>query len=255
MSTKVKAIIAAVVGSLLIAVVLGFLIAKGDTNEYFDVQGVEMVQLQPPKDGQEIATIDTTEGTFKVMLFREYAPETVERFVNLANSGYYDGKYIFSVEKNVYFLAGTTNSNGTIVDKDNSNFKTEMTKSDNEYHKNLWPLKGSLMSFNYDLKDNGIFFGGINTVEFTEDFKNQLKATENANPDIINAFIKQGGIPNFTHQHTIFAQTYEGMDVFEKICNLPVSADENKNLLKEVKINSIKISTYKSADTSSSSAS
>jgi len=209
----------------------------------FDYKNVEMIQLNPPKAGQEIATIDTTLGTFKVMLFREEASNTVAHFVDLAKAGFYDGKYIFSAEKNAYFLGGTTNKSGVIVKKGEPNYDAEMTKIENELSNNLWPLKGALMSFGPNFKDSGSFFCGVNTVDFTDKLVKQLKNAKNANPLITNALIEKGGIPYFAQQYTIFAQTYEGIDVFEKITN--VATDKKTKAIKEdVKINSIVISTF-----------
>ena len=37
------------------------------------------------------ATIETTRGTIKVQLFADKTPKTVEKFVKLANQGFYDG--------------------------------------------------------------------------------------------------------------------------------------------------------------------
>lgn len=209
----------------------------------FDYKDVDLVQLNAPKTGQEIAIIDTTLGTFKVALYREYAPNTVENFVKLAKTGYYDGKYVFSAVKDSYFLAGTTNKSGVIVKKGEANYDQEMTKITNEIHKNLLPLKGSLISFGPNLKDSGTFFSGINTVVFTDKLKNKLKSQKNANQDIINAFIEKGGMPYFTGNYTVFAQTYEGLDVFEKVCNVAVDS-KTKAPKEEIKINKITISTY-----------
>ena len=102
-------------------------------------------------------------GTFKIALYREYAPETVKRFVDLANQGYYDGKYIFRVEKGRYFLGGTTNANGVIVKKEEPDYDNEMTNTEIEVNKNLWPLKGAIMSFGPNYMGNGVFFAGLDS--------------------------------------------------------------------------------------------
>lgn len=243
MSKKMKYSLMAMAILLIAYVAISFL-GNNSKLPSFEYDDVNMVQLSSPEKGQEIAIIDTTLGSFKVALYREYAPNTVKSFVDLANAGYYDGKYVFIVEKDQYFLAGTTNSNGIIVEKDEENYDTEMTKTENEISKNLWPLKGSFISFGPDYKDNGIFFAGINTMEFSDKFKEELKNSENANPEIVNAFIEKGGMPYMSSSYTVFAQTYEGMDVFEKLCNAEVKSSKNQQPAEDIKINSIKISTF-----------
>jgi len=243
MSKTVKYSMIAVAFFVVIFIVGGLFKAKTNLPS-FAYDDVKLVQLETPKKGQEIAIIDTTVGTFKVALYREYAPKTVESFVKLAKEGFYDGKYIFSARKDLYFLAGTTNQDGVIVKKDEPNYEKEMTKTDNEINKNLWTFKGSLISFGPDIKGNGVYFSGINTIEYTDKIKEQMKESKNANMDIVNAFLEKGGNPMLSGQFTVFAQTYEGLDVFEKICNVPVKDEKNYFPADELKINSIKISTF-----------
>lgn len=243
MSRKMKyALIAGVVLIVLISGVTALL--KKDKLPSFNYDDVDMVQLNSPEQGQEIAIIDTTLGTFKIALYREYAPETVKRFVDLANQGYYDGKYVFGVKKEQFFLAGTTNANGVIVKKDESNYENEMTKTEIEVNKNLWPLKGAIISFGPDYMGNGVFFAGLDSMEFTEKFIKKLKSQENANSEIVNAFIEKGGMPYMSGNYTVFAQTYEGMDVFEKILSQKPKSNKNIQPKEDIMINSIKIETY-----------
>lgn len=210
----------------------------------FDYDNVKMVQLQQPKDGQDIAIINTTVGEFKVALYKEYAPKTVENFINLANQGYYDGKYIYKIQDDTFFFAGTTNKNGVIVGKDDKNYETENKTLDIEKSDNLWALKGSLISMGPDYKGAGTFITGVNTMKFDDKLKNKLKKAKNANTDIVNAFLDKGGVPVLPHEYTIFAQTYEGMDSFEKV--FKVDVDKKGAPKEDIKINSIKISTYSS---------
>lgn len=213
----------------------------------FDFKDVNLVQLEMPKDGQEIAIIETSEGTFKVALYRDYAPKTVDAFVKLANDGYYEGKYIFSIQDSVYFMAGSDKNDGT------SAKGTATEKIDVEVSKDLWPLKGALLSYGPKGKTGGTYFIGVNSIEFTDEFKEEMLAVEGVNMDIVNAFFDVGGIPNFSQQFTVFAQTYEGMDVYDKIFALPVSDDEYKKPLTDVTIKTITISTYEAPEGSETS--
>jgi cyclophilin family peptidyl-prolyl cis-trans isomerase len=60
-----------------------------------------------------IATFKTTEGTFRVELFENQAPLTVNNFVALAEDGYYDGRAFFQVIPSEYAATGCPNDNGT----------------------------------------------------------------------------------------------------------------------------------------------
>ena len=52
----------------------------------FSVTGV-----QASSDDNPIATINTSEGTIEIELFKDDAPETVENFIRYAEDGFYDG--------------------------------------------------------------------------------------------------------------------------------------------------------------------
>lgn len=60
------------------------------------------------------------------------------------------------------------------------------------------------------------------------------------------AFAENGGIPNFSQQMTVIGQTYEGLDVVEKLASLET---ENSGIYKipkeDIMINSVKIDEYK----------
>jgi len=56
----------------------------------------------PPSPAEPQAvrvTMTTTGGTFKLILFPQFAPQTVAQFVRLARAGVYDSVYFFRVEK------------------------------------------------------------------------------------------------------------------------------------------------------------
>jgi len=60
-----------------------------------------------------IATFKTTEGIFRVELFENQAPLTVNNFVALAEEGFYDGRAFFQVKPSEYAATGCPNDNGT----------------------------------------------------------------------------------------------------------------------------------------------
>jgi len=62
------------------------------TLTYFDDGGVQKtMEVEYLPAGQKVATIETSKGTMKIVLWEEKAPNTVINFVHLANGGRYDG--------------------------------------------------------------------------------------------------------------------------------------------------------------------
>ena len=66
------------------------------------------------------------------------------------------------------------------------------------------------------------------------------------NKELGEAFAENGGIPNFSQQLTVIGQTYEGIEVVEKLASLET---ENSGIYKvpkeDIMINSVKIDVYK----------
>ena len=60
-----------------------------------------------------IATFRTSEGTFRVELFENQAPLTVNNFVALVEEGFYDGRAFFQVVPSEFAATGDRNDNGT----------------------------------------------------------------------------------------------------------------------------------------------
>lgn len=218
-----------------------------------DVEEVNLIQLEPIADDAPVAVIQTSLGIIKAVLYPEHAPKSVENFIELAQSGYYDGTYIYSVENDRYFAAGSPNKDGTL----NEDYNAENESVEMETDSNLWPFKGAfcLLPAQVDtglwdkLMGNATYNYGsrflvVNTIEMTEDVVNELLEVENGK-QISEAFIEHGGIPNFAQQMTIFAQTYEGFDVIDEITAVQIDAESEQNApVEDILIESVKISTY-----------
>lgn len=59
-----------------------------------------------------LATIETNKGNIEIELFPEYAPQTVNNFVFLANDGYYDGVKFHRVISNFMIQGGDPTGTG-----------------------------------------------------------------------------------------------------------------------------------------------
>ncbi len=73
--------------------------------------------LSKPKEnipeGNPIALFDTSFGTFKVELFQDKMPETVDNFVKLVNAGFYNGLIFHRIGDNFMIQGGGYYPNGT----------------------------------------------------------------------------------------------------------------------------------------------
>ncbi len=227
---------------------------KGYT--YIDVETMELVQTQEIEEGAPIAIINTTYGEIRAVLYPQYAPKTVENFISLAESGYYNDTYVFEQKQDVYFAAGAPNADGSLSEDVRTN---ELVPS--ETHQNLWPFKGALCVLNTTVDGN--FFDRLfqNTQTYTGsrfmvlgsvDFSDEAYVTEfreaSGSEELAEAFIERGGVPNFSQQMTVFGQTYAGFEVIEEICAAKTLAETNAAgytpPVEECKIISVEIGEY-----------
>lgn len=224
-------------------------------SSYIDMKNLELVQKETPDDNAPVAIIKTSLGDIKAVLYPEYAPLAVESFTNLSESGYYDNTYVFQSEPGVYFGAGSIEKNGNLGDK----YDEAAEGIEQELHQNLWSFKGALCSMATGTEKgffkklsgnaktlNGSRFAVLNSVEFTDEFKEELLETNKDDTTIADAFIELGGVPNLSQQITVFGQTYEGFDVIEELTSLEVEedSDETKIPVEDIMIETIDISTY-----------
>lgn len=226
--------------------------AKQNNNTYITVDPTTMklVQLDPPNEGDPIAIVDTTLGEFRFVLYPQYSPNAVKNFTDLAESGYYDGTYVFDSVRGAYSSAGAPNKDGSVNDQSHEVVEREL-------HENLWPFKGAICSMTTSV-DRGVkefLFGGgkyfngsrftiINTVEFDDQFKEDLLEVSESK-ELGEAFIERGGIPNFSQQMTVIGQTYEGLDIVEKLASLETDDNGSYSTPKEdIMIKSVKIDKY-----------
>lgn len=220
-----------------------FVKARNTTKLALD--NVDLIQYKVPADNTPVAVFETDKGTFKAVIYEKEAPNTAKYFIDLVNKGYYNGTYVFAVQNGVYFMGGSKTKNGvTDADTDESAIERELTP-------NLWPFKGAMISYGneggsvfskHTLSGSRMLF--VNSVEFTDEFKKEIDSIKGGNKDIINAFKKHGGIPNFSQQYTIFGQIYDGMEIYDEICKAEVTDSESLQPKEELKFNKVYMSTY-----------
>lgn len=211
---------------------------------------VDLVQIETingnVSDDAKIAVISTDLGDMAAELYSQFAPETVANFTELAETGYYDGTYVYEIEKGIQFGAGCKYSDGTLpegYDKSKETVGPEISP-------NLWPVKGALLScglmHSTMWRGQEIFSGSrfmmIGSVEYSEDDISTLTEI-NDNAGIAEMFLKYGGTPNVSQQITVFAQIFEGWDVLDVILDASVD-EETLSPLQDIEINTVKIMTF-----------
>jgi peptidyl-prolyl cis-trans isomerase B (cyclophilin B) len=167
-------------------------------------------QTDLPSKGDSVAIIKTSEGTIKIKLFPQYAPETVKNFTELANKGFYNGLIFHRVIKDFMIQGGDptgTGMGGETYKGPNTTLKAEITPK-------LKHLNGAI-----SMARKG---GDLDSA--TSQF-----------------FIVQNreGVSYLDGQYTVFGQTYEGIDTVVKIAS--VQKDGQDKPVKPVTIESITI--------------
>lgn len=153
------------------------------------------------------AAFDTTEGQFKIRLFPDKAPKTVENFVSLAEGTktgkpFYDGTIFHRVIPDFMIQGGDPEGTG----RGGPGYRFA-----DEFHADLKHSKPGILSMaNAGPNTNGSQF-----------------------------FITVAATPWLDKKHSIFGEVTEGYAVVEKISHLPRNAQDRP--VKEVRVNSVKI--------------
>jgi len=161
----------------------------------------------PKMPNETYALFDTSEGQFKVKLFADKAPRTVENFVSLADGTktgkpFYDGTIFHRVIPDFMIQGGDPEGTG----RGGPGYKFA-----DEFHPTLKHTKHGFLSMaNAGPNTNGSQF-----------------------------FVTVAATPWLDNRHTIFGEVTEGYDVVKKISEAP--RDKQDRPLKEVRVKSVKI--------------
>ncbi len=138
------------------------------------------------------ATLHTNKGTITLEFYPQNAPKTVENFIKLAQSGFYDSTKFHRV------IRGFMNQGGDPLTKDDS-------------QKARWGTGGPGYKFNDEISSNNSNAAGA-------------VAMANSGPNTQGSqfFINAVDNHNLDQGYTVFGKVVSGMDVVTAINNVPV---------------------------------
>ncbi len=217
-------------------------------------------------------------GTIKAKLFPEIAPEGVDNFVKLADSGFYDGLTIHRVYADFMFQGGSLNGDGTGGDAaEGGSFGVEINKNARHFYGALCYANAAgqntcqfyivnnkkpqdLSTFDIQgVKDTAEVFGTYKSMcaegtdaytyyEVMESYyTNMADFIENASEDVKAKYLENGGTPSLDGGYTVFGQVYEGFDVIDSISACEVELNdggENSKPVETITITSVKVTEY-----------
>ena len=167
-------------------------------------------QLNELNTSNPLVTVHTNHGDFKLELFPEITPKTVENFVTHAKNGYYNGVIFHRVIEDFMIQGG--DPTGTGMGGESIYGRT----FEDEFSKEAFNLYGALSMANAGPNTNGSQFFIVTAKQVPSQMLKQLK--DGGWPEeIVEEYAKIGGTPWLDHRHTVFGRVVEGMDTVLKI--------------------------------------
>ena len=189
-------------------------------------------QLNELNTSNPLVTVHTNHGDFKLELFPEIAPKTVENFVTHAKNGYYNGVIFHRVIEDFMIQGG--DPTGTGMGGESIYGRT----FEDEFSREAFNLYGTLSMANAGPNTNGSQFFIVTAKQVPAQMLKQLK--DGGWPEeIVEEYAKVGGTPWLDHRHTVFGRVVEGMDVVLKIEGVKRNAQDRP--LEDVVIESMDV--------------
>jgi len=180
-------------------------------------------QLKKPENNEEIAIIKTNHGDIKLRLFPEVAPKAVENFTTHAKDGYYDGISFHRVIKDFMIQGGDPDGTGR------GGQSIWGRPFEDEFSMEYRNIRGALSMANAGPKTNGSQFFIVQKSDIEKNIIDQMKQLGEAKgfpEDVIEAYQEHGGTYWLDGKHTVFGHVFDGMDVVDKIAQLPVGRND-----------------------------
>lgn len=206
------------------------------------VQSQEL-QFQTPADGTPTATLTTSMGVIKMVLYEQYAPQAVENFIGLANQGYYNGLSFHRIVKDFLIQTGDASGTGTGGSSIWNNTAYPIEISDKLHH-----YSGAVSMAHAGESDENLsqfFIVSTPSDSVDKDFGATLSEM-GVRDEVVQAYRDGGGAPYLDNLNTVFGQIYSGMDVVDAICAVERGADGTPT--EPVTLESVVIGVYSAAE-------
>ena len=154
-------------------------------------------QPSPPPDDLE-AVVATDLGTFRFEFAADKAPKHVQQFLTLARQGYYDGSAFFRVVANGIIQGG------------------DPLLKDSKNARNLWGSGGL-----------NLLASEIGSLKHERGAVSAARIPNKPDSDGAQFFVCLYPQPSLDGQYTVFGHITEGIEVADKISQVPVAADGN----------------------------
>ncbi|MGG7160609.1 peptidylprolyl isomerase [Clostridium baratii] len=209
MKGKLKFITILAISTVLSISIVGCINSKSNEKVKEDNTKKQTEEKIDEKDLPEVTIKVKDYGTMKGVLYPNKAPNTVNNFIALANSGFYDNLTFHRVIKDFMIQGGDPEGTGTGGPG--------------------YSIKGEFSSNGFD-----------NDLKHTEGVLSMARARDKDSGGS-QFFIMTKDSPHLDGDYAAFGKITEGLDVLHKIED--VKTDSNDKPLNEVKIESIKVDT------------
>lgn len=173
-------------------------------------------QTRAPQQGDTVATMKTTLGDIKILLFPDAAPKAVENFVTHAKNGYYNGIIFHRVIPDFMIQGGDPTGTGRGGESVwGSSFEDEFSV---DYHN----IRGALSMANAGPGTNGSQFFIVQAKEVDGGLISQMEQLSDRGfpADCVEDYKQLGGTPWLDFKHTVFGQVVEGMETVDAIADV-----------------------------------
>ncbi|MGT2742975.1 Cof-type HAD-IIB family hydrolase [Streptococcus plurextorum] len=190
---------------------------------------LDLAQVDGP-----VATIKTNHGDLVLKLFPEQAPLTVKNFVELAESGYYDGVIFHRIIEDFMIQGGDPTGTGM------GGESIYGGSFQDEFSEELYHFRGALSMANAGPDTNGSQFFIVHNQHLP--YSKKEIARGGWPGEVAKCYAEQGGTPHLDRRHTVFGQLMDqaSYQVLDTIAGL--ETDYADKPIEDVIIETIEVS-------------
>lgn len=208
----------------------------------------EGVTVEENDTSRSEVLLETSMGNIRVALYND-TPKHRENFLKLVNSGYYNGCIFQRVIKNFMIQGGDYASRKVNPDKVEK-FDVNYTVPAEIIYPKYYHKRGQLCMAREGDDENPTKASGATDFYITwgrnfsprqmeylvEQMQREGKNYAIPSKEVQEGYIKYGGVPHLDNGYTVFGEVLEGLDVVDKIQNVPTNKENNDRPLEDVVI-------------------